>query len=492
MPTKGILVQKAQEAIDHYTAQAQSLREEKQRIQQLQKQLKQARKPFEQTAIEAIFPTADSPYMEILGTFPVFRSLKTTRLLEESQQTKRLAELEQIQAEADFQARERLQGKNGELTQMRHTLEQELKHLAQKIEGFESKAFLWVYARLNEAESGGFKSFMSAITLQKQRLNKAKAKCCEALGYEDFETLLSDYEGLCTEQTLAYQRRKALEERQEQLKIWTDRYRELAPWAQDFDGALCQALRKELQKQLFHSEPKAPAPPEVLTQLCRQTQGKTAEVLGRCHAMMFQNHYLGRLVKFLDLETQDRERRIKSIARTQRKWKAKPWDTVRDSKDKWLKQVPQMKAESCQKRLRWIRSMGENIGSFRAWGLYLSQLRDSSHFLAYDVFAFASEHPMPYEGFARTVISDLDTARKQRGLEKADYSDLKALKKAYKKRRRRFAIDDEDDDFDEEWESWSDYTWEDEGEDEYEEHQDDGAAEAAVAAVAAMEIMDIS
>ena len=48
-------------------------------------------------------------------------------------------------------------------------------------------------------------------------------------------------------------------------------------------------------------------------------------------------------------------------------------------------------------------------------------------FLAYDVFALSAEARMPYEGFSRSLITELDEYRSVHHLQKPDYEELRSI-----------------------------------------------------------------
>ncbi len=135
---------------------------------------------------------------------------------------------------------------------------------------------------------------------------------------------------------------------------------------------------------------------------------------GRCHALTKKKAYLENLLTYLSKEIQDRENRVRSISSTQMKWQRYPKGSV-GNKSKWLVDVPEMKRQGASKRARWVRQSRECFCDYDDYHMYGGMLEYASDhgdpFLAVDAFNHRAEHRMPYEGFTRQVIPELDEHR---------------------------------------------------------------------------------
>ncbi len=279
---------------------------------------------------------------------------------------------------------------------------------------FSFSEFLWLYRRgyHQEKQAGVFTSLWRVVTLASHREEKALGIVRQKLGSKEFRDLAFDYDET-REGVRRHEHELAAwqEKKQEVLDLISER-EELLTWIENFPDESVRALRIQLAGHLEGCDFEVlhgmvDAPHRVMT--------------GKCHALTKKTEYLDNLKRFLRAEISDREDRIASIGRVQRKWSRKPYGMLRGDKTKWLVDVPNVKRESTRKRVGWSRTIHHNVYVYDNYDHY-SVFLSHGHFLPYDAFAYGGEERMPYEGFSRTVIPELDEYRDEFGMEKADYT----------------------------------------------------------------------
>jgi len=183
-----------------------------------------------------------------------------------------------------------------------------------------------------------------------------------------------------------------------------------------FDGKCLTELREILERHIHSCD-------------YRELRGlvrKEAKVLlSKCLVLQKKAEYLRNLATFLHKEQRDRQGRIDSIGRVRGKWRRKPYNHLRGDTERkrvWLEDLPRQKAAATAKRLRFARGMHANFYGFDDYCLIDAMLEDEVEWLMYDLFAHCGEEDMPYEGFARDVVDEIEDWRVEHDEEKADYA----------------------------------------------------------------------
>lgn len=410
-------------------------------------------------------------------------------------------ELQGIMADPDFQQREPLLNPlNGSLLTQQQELQQRQGAVSQRLAELESPDFKWVYAKMCKAEEkapSAFQKFMAALTFEKRRLELARQRCCEAQNASDFELLVEEFRQHTAELPPLTEALENIDQRITQLRHKVERYQALQPWFTDFEASLLQALQSELAAYFAAEQQPLAARQESFEHFAKTIkQPKLGLMFAKAHGLVALQLALQEIVLFIELQVRDRKKRNAAIQRTKAVWERKPWAHMTADKSKWLITLPQLKAESTAKQTRWLQQIIENFQSFSQWGMYYQALCNSPVFLPYDVFAWGASAPMPYDGFAQAVFTDVMRLRRKLGQQKPDYSALKTLKQKFKgqqKHHQRPGLDWDDDyiiylDWDGDW---NEDAW-DEAYEEEEGFAGDESAEDALAFEEGLEIMDAS
>ncbi|MGE0489869.1 MAG: hypothetical protein AB7S38_11745 [Vulcanimicrobiota bacterium] len=336
------------------------------------------------------------------------------------------ARLAEIQSDSDFAQRETLlHPYSGELKAGLEQAENERRKYENEMVAFDGNStFQWAIKRHEEVEEGtsGFKSFWRAVTLSSTREQIAQKKLCKDLDFPDWSSLVDAYRVLSNKQGYAFTTWVALNDRRKKLDALVIEAEDLDGWVNRFEEQLTYSLRATLAETLDFAD---------LTALHRQAPPELKPLLARMHALQAKQRYLASMRGYLDNEIADRRKRAAGIERVRHVWQRKPWDRLYSDKTKWLVTVPEMKRNGTEKRLRMTRRMRENIVAFDdydSYNTYWCELEDD--YLPYDTFAYCSHERMPYEGFSRTLIPDLDEHRRHHGWERADYSAYKEADQA--------------------------------------------------------------
>ncbi|MDJ0835705.1 MAG: hypothetical protein QNK37_04265 [Acidobacteriota bacterium] len=326
--------------------------------------------------------------------------------------TERMAE---IDASEDYLQRDNLiHPKTGQLTNEVHEAENLYNGLRHQKERYEFDQFIWLYDRdyhLSAAQTG-FKKFWRVMTLADFREKRAMEAVRDRLEKDDFSELVRDYESLVEKcDFLSGELIKARKRYQAVIDLVEER-NSLGGWLDGYQDVSLEALRSDLAEFLKDADFEA----------IHHTVRKAGRILvARCQALAKKVQYYLDMVGWLDNEIRDRCDRIESINRVRKKWSVKPYGMLRGDKTKWLVTLPDMKAAGTAKRVRWVRTMGSNIHNYNEYHHYNAFMTAGLSFVAYDAFARAADERMPYEGFSRTVIDELDQYRIAHNMEAPDY-----------------------------------------------------------------------
>ena len=326
-----------------------------------------------------------------------------------------------IEATAQFQNREiLLHPQTGEFSEKIAQHESLVTTFEQDLQRFELAEFRWLYARgAHEAQAqSAFQSFLRVVTLADHREQRALGVVREVLGDQPFASLVDDFKR--AESSVDFHR--------QELETWRGKHKnltevvahhaELVDWLDRFETIALDFLRKSLSKHLQETD----------FDLLHQSLRKEGRILAaQCHALQKKVSYFEDMRRFLEKEMDDRRERCRSIRRVHKKWSVNPHQYVSGDKTKWLQTLPRQKRQSTSKQVRWIDTMHYNVDSYDDYDQYDSLMNATAAFVAYDAFAMSADERMPYEGFSRSVIGELDTFRTLHGMEKPDYRELRSM-----------------------------------------------------------------
>jgi len=136
-------------------------------------------------------------------------------------------------------------------------------------------------------------------------------------------------------------------------------------------------------------------------------------------------NYFYQMGRDLISEMYDRKDKADSINRVRNIWRRYPNGYLRGDKRNWLIDLPARKAQSTRKRSKWMKSMHHNIDHFDDYDTYDQLLIHSHPVLLYDLISLLGSERMPYDGFAKKVISEVAKHRNEHQQERPDYSQIK-------------------------------------------------------------------
>ncbi len=335
----------------------------------------------------------------------------------EAQRSRWAIRLKEVEADPNFTNRATLlEPKRGTIDADIITTDNLVFKACEQLAAFEVESFTWLSNReLSKETWGGFDSFMHAVTMGGFREARMQKKCCVELGYDDWAALKGAYDGFEAQKVKLQGRLKQLSDYRKQVEALAQEQQRLYAWVYDFEAQLLVVLRSELAAHLEGRDP------EALRQII---QGPPQVLLAKAHALAKKKEYFVEMRGYLSKEVDDRNGRVKAINSVRSKWSKRPSDRLVGDKSKWLIALPKMKRDATKKRLRWTRSMHESIYDYNDYDDYNMYMGYGS-FLAYDAFAHGYRDRVPYEGFSRGVLSELDTYRDEAGQEKADYAFFK-------------------------------------------------------------------
>jgi len=422
MRTKGDGAKAAKAAIKSYERQIEEYDDERRRVK---RSLDRAEDELEETfaaAAEALLPDAQPETVKRAAEELGLRSL-VGRLKELHRQREAYGQrVEAIQQDRRYRERkERL----AELEPALEARKEEVAALKKERRRFEkNKDLMWLLNREahEERSFGAFQSFWRAVTLTGYREDGAKARASEALGLEDFESCVAAFEEAKAGLEEAVKQLRGLESKHDEVVHLVEERARLASFVKNFAAEAAAALQSEAASHLEESSD---------LELVHARVGRRARPLvAKAHALKEKRRYLKDLAKYLAREIADREARIKSIARVRRLWARRPAGLLSGDKTKWLVTVPEMKRTGAKKRVRWVKTMHKGFDDYDDYDEYSACMEHTDEFLAYDAFAMSADERMPYEGFTREVVPELDEWRDTHDQEKADYSELKEAIKA--------------------------------------------------------------
>lgn len=421
--TKNDGVVAAKRAIANYKGQISGLREERLALDKDQDAIRQDQQETLEQIAAGLIRSGDresvSRIAEETGALHLISTLDDL----EKQKIESIQRTEAISKDDEYINRELLTHPvTGEYSIQLKEAEETESAFKSEFDQFDFKEFKWLYGRdyhkVSDADRGGFQKFLRAITFSNQREKKAEEVALQKLKEPSFASCAEKFEKI----------QQALESAQEDVQKWKDKKEHildmieekerLTRWVEDYPNECIQALRAQLVDHLDGCD---------LESLRDSIRPSAKVLIAKLHALGKKSDYVQDLQRYIDKEILDRENRVRSIDSVQRKWRRKPYGLLRGNKTRWLVDLPEMKRFGTEKRLRWSRTMRSNIGGYDHYGSYALLWGGAAGFLAYDAFAMGAAERMPYEGFSRGVIGELDDYRETHGMDRPDYSEYKEI-----------------------------------------------------------------
>ncbi len=422
MWTKQQGVEAANYALGSYTQQVAELEAEKQTVDATAEVARSSYHEALKRAAAAILPSATpedlaSAARETGGSHLVHR-----RAEYEQNRDAWAQRLAAIEADPNFVNRDAMLSPHGTIVTERNQCAQNIAQYQAHLGKFSIEPFQWLQNREVQRQlgKGAFSSFMDTVTLGGHREKKARKQCVAALGYPDWDQLIGDYNNTHAHAGQLQERINQLDAFTEQLNALIAEHSELYQWVHNFEHRLAEGLRDELADHMSKSN---------LRQIHRHVRPGARKLVAIAFAMASKGGYLLGMKNYLDGQIADRNRRMGSISNVRSKWAVKPHDRLHGDKHKWLVALPDMKRDGTQKRARLLRRMHRNVCDYDDWDDFDYYLYHDDHFFPYDAFGYGADEPMPYEGFSREVLPELDQHRASHGQEKADYSAFRELDK---------------------------------------------------------------
>ncbi len=421
--TKNDGVVAAKRAIANYKGQISGLREERLALDKDYDAIHQDHEETLEQIASGLVRSSDresvSKVAEETGALHLISTLDDL----EKQKSDSIQRISSIEKDDEFRNRELLTHPvTGEYSIQLKEAEETESAFKSEFDQFDFKEFKWLYGRdyhkINDSDRGGFQKFLRAITFSSQREKKAEEEALKRLSEPSFASCAEKFEKI----------QQSLENAQEDVQKWKDKKEHvlqlieekdrLTRWVNDYPNECREALRAQLVDHLDGCD---------LESLRDSVRPSAKVLIAKLHALSKKTDYIQDLQRYVDKEILDRENRVRSIDNVQRKWRRKPYGLLRGNKTRWLVDLPEMKRFGTEKRLRWSRTMRSNIGGYDHYGSYALLWGGAAGFLAYDVFAMSAHERMPYEGFSRGVIGELNDYRETHGMDRPDYSEYKDI-----------------------------------------------------------------
>ncbi|MDF1664725.1 MAG: hypothetical protein P1V97_23400 [Planctomycetota bacterium] len=395
-------------------------------------------------------------------------ALQLTNLWEELQQGReeRKVRNQDILASEDYQRREMLiHPTTGEYTVKIVEHKEFCDSLNSSLKRYDFKNFRYCYKNKlhRPKEHGMFGGFWRFVTMAESREKSAIEATLKRLRVSSLDEAFRTYEADQKSMKFHKKELKDWKAKSEGVSNLIEERDENDRWLKNFSNEARAEMRKNLQWHLRRAD---------LESIHKTIRAAGKILVATAHALAKKLEYIENMKNELRNEIRDREKRVDSIERVKRKWQGKPWAPLYGDKSKWLVKVPKIKKGSTRKRIRWVGTMRRNIHGYHRYDKYSHYMDGPQAFLAYDAFSYGAEERMPYEGFTRGVITEMDDWRQSNGQEKADFSYFKGMRKA-------------GDEYDEDW-GWDEYEeeqfdYEEHDGDEYDSDGDDDFAAAALA-----------
>jgi len=254
------------------------------------------------------------------------------------------------------------------------------------------------------------------MTLAEMREKRALETVRQRFEGREFTELVASYELLVEKTEFLASELAWARARMQAVVDLVEEHDALASWLDRYEAVCLEALRHDLAAYLLDAD---------FTAVHGMVRKAGRILVARCKALDEKITYYRDMIAYLDGEIRDRQNRSESIRRVRLQWRAKPYGLLRGNKKKWLVDVPEMKWVATNKATGRLRTMSDSIHGYRDYHCFNAFMAAGTAFLAYDVFALAALERMPYEGFTRAVLPELDQFRFDMGMEKADYGTLR-------------------------------------------------------------------
>lgn len=329
--------------------------------------------------------------------------------------------LTRIEQDPQFVRRhELLAPDRGELFVRATTLDQQRRALQQEVAELETETFRWLSNRelLESVERGAFASFWDAVTLAGMRKRSAQERWAREVGCESHEQARARHASACASLQHTQLELDRVEHDRQRLHALLTEHVQLYGWTHDFEANVAVTLRGEVARVLRTCD---------LGLLHRSVAEPHRPLVARAHAICSKLEYGKHLQAFLAAQLADRRARMGPIQKTRLAWSMKPWEPIAGDKAQWLVALPQAKARSTHKQVSMVRRVHHNVVEYDRYDDYSHYLGGHVAFLAWDAFAHGANTAMPYEGFTQQLIPAIAEHRAEHGLERASFSEYRAL-----------------------------------------------------------------
>ena len=415
MYTKRQAMNEAKAAIASYEIQTRDLLAESAKLEQVVVDAQQTLAATLRELAEHLVPSMEKSQVERvcaeLGSSEAQGVLhRADRLFERNQ--RRIANIEQDKEYVD--RGQLLHPEQGPYIQVRDECLARVAAAEAEVAKYEFKAFYWLLGREYHVpkQQSGFQSFMRTVALVDYREKRALAEVEQHLGHHDFAVLAQNFQ---VSGDLLAQAQAALTDVESKINYIL----ELLEVKKTLEIALVNHERDTIE--LLRATVVKTFKAARLAHVHDRIRPAARPLIAKAAAQIKKKEYCKDLVHYLELEANDRARRIRAIKSVLPKWNRKPFGLIR-SKSKWLVELPQAKREGTEKRLNWIRTMRFNIAGFsdyHAFSVLMHEMGEA--LLPYDVFGMAAGTRMPHESFTRALITELDLYRETFRQVKADY-----------------------------------------------------------------------
>jgi hypothetical protein len=421
--TKGDGVRMANDAIREYQKQADELEAERQEIDVALGEIKAEKMDAAEDLAVGLLPSVHPDVLtQVIHETGALHLQEVSEDLQKERRRKE-ARVTEINSTQEFLRREMLiHPTTGEYSVKEQEHKEYCDSLHETLKKYDFKQFKYCHKNKLHVQKnhGMFGSFWRFVTMANSREKSAIEVTLRRLKENDLRTVIRQYDA--DKKTFDFHRKEL---KQWRLKIQaveelvTER-EECIRWVTNFADEARKRMRLELSNHLLQAD---------FNEIHKVIRPAGKILVARCAAIDKKHEYLKNMRKTVEKEIRDREKRVQSIDRVKRKWQYKPYAPLYGDKSKWLKKVPHIKRGSTLKRVKWIRTMRGNIHGYNKYDKYSHYMDGSEDFLAYDAFSYKAGERMPYEGFTRTVIGEMDHWRRGHNQERADFQYFNGMRR---------------------------------------------------------------
>ena len=413
--TKRHGIKAANLALDSYNLQYLDLKKVKGEIEESQAKLIAELHDAYIFLAEGLLQTIDPIIVQALEKEIGMKNLDSERKKLEEEHNQNIDRQESIFESYEYIQRDKLVGSpDGLYYKNLEKVEKELKAVNEHYLSYENnKDFIKLYKRHQKGPKSEFNSFLERISgIDWYFRNKTK-KVLAQFQEDDMEILYQDYELSIENLDKALKNIQLQKDKIEYVKGLPEEINDLG---EEISGYVQDAL-KELQihiSEYFLSH-------QDLKEIHKSIRPEAKSMVASMFIKREKVNYYRQMIKEIQKEIEDRMDKYKSIKRVQNIWERYPNGALRGDKRNWLIHLPEQKSASTRKKISWLRTMHFNIQYFDNIALVNYLLNQQTAFLLYDLIARYGNERMPYDGYARKIITEVSAYRRVHGQEKPNY-----------------------------------------------------------------------